>query len=63
VPQMRLRIGLPSLPRNIVWLKLNTGQLLQDKYSLVTEVDKKKSMFHKIMTSFDEVRWNSVNSF
>lgn len=63
MPQLRLRLPLPHLPRNIVWLKLNAGQLLQEKYSLVTELERKKSLFNKILTNLDEPRWNSVTTY
>lgn len=38
VPSRRLRMMLPALSCNTTWLKLNTGRLLHDKYSVVTEL-------------------------
>jgi len=52
VDKLKMKIPIPSLSRNIVWVKLNTGQLIRTKYLMTTEIEKKKSLFHKIMTNF-----------
>jgi hypothetical protein len=58
-----ITINLPKLSQNILWVRLNIGQLWQGKFSLSYDIDKKKALFQKIKTNLDDSRTSSVNSF